>query len=58
VFEAMRNLETAQQPIDVVTLEAEIAKRGKSDSIGGIAFLGELALRVPTVENVIAYAGS
>jgi replicative DNA helicase len=57
VFEAMRNLETAQQPIDVVTLDAEIAKRGKSDSVGGIAFLGELALRVPTVDNVIAYAG-
>lgn len=56
VFEAMRNLQEAQQPIDVVTLDAEIAKKGKRESIGGIAFLGELALRVPTVDNVIAYA--
>src|SRR5512142_2277737 len=26
-----------------------------SDAIGGIAFLGELTLRVPTADNVIAY---
>jgi replicative DNA helicase len=56
VFEAMRNLEARSQPIDVVTLDAEIQRRGKSDAIGGIAFLGELALRVPTADNVIAYA--
>ncbi len=56
VFEAIRNLEAKAQPIDVVTLENEIEKRGKSEAIGGIAFLGELALRVPTTDNVIAYA--
>lgn len=56
VFEAMRNLETAQQPIDVVTLDAEIGKKGMREAIGGMAFLGELALHVPTADNVIAYA--
>ena len=56
VFEAIRNLEAAQTPIDVVTLEREIEKVGKLDAVGGIAFLGELALRVPTVDNVEAYA--
>lgn len=55
VWEAMRNLEAAHQPIDVVTIEHEIDKRGKLDAIGGIAFLGELACRVPTTDNVIAY---
>lgn len=55
VWEAVRNLEVARQPIDVVTLEHEIDKRGKLDAIGGIGFLGELALRVPTADNVIAY---
>lgn len=55
VFEAMRNLEVRTQPIDVVTLDEEIAKRGMREAIGGIAFLGELAIRVPTVDNVIAY---
>src|SRR5690349_12484922 len=53
VFAAMRNLEAVSRPIDVVTLEAELEKTGKLDAIGGVAFLGELVLRVPTPENVI-----
>lgn len=56
VFQAIRNLEAAGMPIDVVTLENEIAKSGKLEAIGGVAYLGELSLRVPTVANVEAYA--
>lgn len=56
VFEAMRNLEAAQQPVDVVTVDAELQRRGKSEAVGGVAFLGQLALLVPTADNVIAYA--
>ena len=55
MFEAIRNLEAAAKPIDVVTLENEVEKKGKLEAIGGIGFLGELALRVPTVDNIIAY---
>ena len=55
IWEAIRNLEATARPIDVVTLENEIEKGGKLDAIGGISFLGELALRVPTAENVVAY---
>src|SRR5687768_17411905 len=55
VFGAIRALEAAAKPIDVVTLEVEIEKQGKLDAVGGIAFLGELALRVPTADNVVAY---
>ncbi|MDB4955930.1 MAG: replicative helicase [Myxococcales bacterium] len=56
VFEAIRNLEAAAKPIDVVTLENEIEKTGKLEAIGGIGFLGELALRVPTLDNVLTYS--
>ena len=56
VFMAMRNLDHARQPIDVVTVESEVEREGKLDAIGGVGFLGELALKVPTAENVIAYA--
>jgi len=55
VFESIRNLEAAAKPIDVVTLENDIEKKGKLEAIGGIAFLGELALRVPTTDNILAY---
>ncbi|HEY5952521.1 MAG TPA: replicative DNA helicase [Kofleriaceae bacterium] len=56
VFEAIRNLEAAAKPVDVVTLENEIEKKGKLEAIGGIAFLGELAMRVPTTDNILAYS--
>lgn len=55
VFEAIRNLQASERPIDLVTVEAEIDRRGKIEAVGGIAFLGELALRVPTAENVVSY---
>src|ERR1043165_112671 len=56
VWQAIRNLEAGAKPIDVVTLEVEVEKQGKLDAIGGIAFIGDLALRVPTADNVLAYA--
>jgi replicative DNA helicase len=56
VFQAMRNLEAEHRPIDLVTLEGEIARTGRLEAIGGVAFLGECSLRVPTVDNVEEYA--
>lgn len=56
VFAAMRNLEAADRPIDIITVENEIAKMGKLGAVGGPAYLGELTLRVPTADNVEAYA--
>src|SRR4051812_35018457 len=38
VFQAMRNLEVAARPIDAVTVEHEIARTGKLDAVGGMAF--------------------
>lgn len=56
VFEAIRELEATHRPIDILTLEAEIDRRGKLEAIGGVATLGELVLRVPTADNVVEYA--
>lgn len=55
VFQAMRNLASAARAIDVVTVESEIARAGKLDAVGGAAYLGECALRVPTKDNVEHY---
>jgi hypothetical protein len=52
----MRNLQAQARPIDVVTVEAEIDKQGRLDAVGGVSFLGELGMRVPTADNVLAYA--
>ena len=56
VFAAIRRLESQAKPIDEITLEDEINKAGKLEAIGGLAFLSELALKVPTADNVVHYA--
>lgn len=56
VFTAMRNLEAAGKPIDTVTVEAELARCGTADAVGGFGYLGECTIRVPTVSNVVEYA--
>lgn len=56
VFSAMRSLEHAQKPIDVVTLEVEIERSGRLDAVGGVAFIGGLLARTPSEHNTLAYA--
>lgn len=56
VWMAMRNLESASHPIDPITVEVELQRMGKLDSVGGLAFLGELALVTPTAERTADYA--
>lgn len=56
VFSAMRNLETANQPIDLVTLQMQMAKEHDVNPTDTFALLGELALRIPTVDNALEYA--
>lgn len=53
VFAAIRNLENAGRPIDVVTVQAELARTGV-DAVD-FGFLGELTLHCPTVDNAIEY---
>ncbi len=53
LFGAMRNLEAASKPIDDVTLGDELERMGKRDLV---AYIGEAAIRVPILENVLEYA--
>lgn len=57
VWAAMLNVVEQEQPIDLTTLEVELQRAGKYEAVGGVGFLGELALRVPAAENVPHYAG-
>ena len=56
VWMAMRNLEATSQPIDPITVEVELQRLGKLDAVGGLAFMGELALVTPTAERTADYA--
>lgn len=57
VWVAMRELAGGGSGIDVVTLQAKLWEQSKLDAAGGAAYLGELALAVPTAGNVEYYAG-
>jgi len=52
---AIRNLEAANAPIDITTIGDELGKMGKLEGVG-FGWLGECALKVPTVSNAIEYA--
>lgn len=54
VFTAMRNLEARNEPIDVLTVEAELSRCGVNVVDAG--FLGLVALRMPIAENAVEYA--
>jgi len=54
IFEAISDLTAASQPIDVVTLLAQL--NGHAADAGGAHYLMELAGFVPTALNIAAYA--
>jgi replicative DNA helicase len=57
VFIAIAALAGGGKPVDVVTVSEELARNGKLDDAGGLAYLGTLARDTPTAANVRSYAG-
>ena len=55
IFEAMVALHHQQRPIDLVTVDAELTRRGTLEGIGGTEYLMRLMSFVPTTANVKAY---
>ena len=57
IYRALRLVHDAGDPIDLVTVETALAKADHLEAAGGVAYLGECALKLPTVDNVAIYAG-
>ena len=55
IFDAMKAIALESRPIDLVTLDAELTRRGRLDAVGGAAYLLELSEGVPSSANVQAY---
>lgn len=55
IFAAMCSLAASGRPIDIVTLDAELSRRGRLDAVGGTAYLVEITSGVPSAANVSAY---
>ncbi|MBA4602886.1 replicative DNA helicase [Thermoactinomyces mirandus] len=56
LFQVMNELADKGEPVDLVTLTAELNDRKLLDEIGGVPYLNELASVVPTAANVGYYA--
>ena len=56
IFVAMRELINASKPADVITVFERLQSIGKSEEIGGLAYLNSLAQYVPSAGNIRRYA--
>ena len=55
IYSAMQFMAASSRPIDLVTLDDELTRRGKLDTVGGASYLVELTRSVPSTANVQAY---
>ena len=55
IYDAMRKLHMEQSPVDIITVDTELSRRGTLEGVGGTAYLIELSQYVPTTANVKAY---
>ena len=56
LFDAMQELHTRHEPIDLLSVSTRLKERGKFDSIGGGSYLAELVDTVPSSTNAKHYA--
>jgi replicative DNA helicase len=56
IFEAMLELFSKNEPIDLLSLSSRIEEKGLVDRIGGRSYLSELVGTVPSASNVGHYA--
>ncbi|MEQ6916957.1 replicative DNA helicase [Halomonas aquatica] len=56
IFNVMAGLAEASRPLDVVTLSEALEGRDQLDTVGGLAYLAELARNTPSASNIRAYA--
>ena len=56
LFNAIRELESRNEPFDAVTLSQCLQKNEQLDQAGGLLYLGRLAKDTPSAANIVAYA--
>ena len=56
IFRAVVSLYQKNEPVDLVTVSSELKKLESLDTVGGRAYLAEVAGSVPTASNVFHYA--
>lgn len=55
IYQAILNLYNRAEPIDIITVKAELESMDKFEQVGGLEYLAELPEKVPTTANAIKY---
>ena len=55
IYAAMQDMVNDSRPVDLYTLDEELSRRGKLDSVGGSKYLVELFKGVPAAANIPYY---
>lgn len=55
IFDAMKSLHVSGSPIDVMTVDNELSRRGTLDGVGGAAYLLQAVRFVPSTANTRTY---
>ncbi len=55
IFQAMIQMSTAGEAIDLVTLRDHLLRKERIDAVGGAAYLSQLTEVVPTAANIVHY---
>ena len=55
IYEAITNLYNRAEPIDIITVKAELISLGKFEAVGELEYLAVLPDKVPTTANVEKY---
>lgn len=56
IFKSIAELAHDEKPLDVVTVSEILERDGHLETIGGMAYLAELARNTPSATNIVAYA--
>lgn len=56
IYEAMRDLYSKHDPIDILTITAKLEEKGKLELVGGRSYVASLANAVGTASNITYYA--
>lgn len=55
IYSAIMNLYNKGEPIDIITLKSELSSMGKLEAVGGLEYITELPVNVPSTANVDKY---
>ena len=56
IFKAILSLESAKQPIDILTVTEELKKAGKLDEVGGAYYITQLTDKVTSTANLVYHS--